>query len=75
MKAFVLGTPDDIRGFALAGVRGVACESAGDVERAAVQVRSQKDLALLVVSEPVLKLAPEAIAQLATDPPAILVLP
>ncbi len=73
MKALVLGTPDDVRGFALAGVRGVACENAADVDRAIAALPSE--LALLLVSEPVARLAPEKIAALATQPPAVLVLP
>ncbi len=76
MKAFLLGTPDDVRGFALAGVSGRACAQASDVEEACAVLRSRSDLALVLVSDEVAELAPELIEQLeANPPPAVVVLP
>ncbi len=62
MKAFVLGTPDDVRGFALAGIKGVACESEGDVDRALAALAPE--LTLLIVSEPVVGLCGDKLAKL-----------
>ncbi len=75
MRALLLGTPDDVRGFALAGVTGLACLDAGDVERAAAAVKARDDVALVLVSQAVAKLSPQAIASLAGEPPAVVVLP
>jgi len=75
MKAFLLGTADDVRGFALAGVAGIPCATRDEVERAAAVVKARGDVALVLVSAEVEKLAPQIVASLAGEPPAVVVLP
>ncbi len=50
MRAFLLGAADDVRGFALAGVPGLACSTREDVERAAAALKERTDLALVLVA-------------------------
>lgn len=75
MKAFLLGTADDVRGFALAGIDGVTCATREEVERAAAELKLRTDVALVLVSREVEKLAPAVITALAGEPPAVVVLP
>lgn len=41
MKPLVIGTKDDVAGFALAGVEGVVCSNREDVEKAMAFVNSE----------------------------------
>ena len=77
MIAVLLGTAHDVRGFALAGVEGRVCETAGQVAEAASALRGRAGVALVLVSREVARLAPAEIAQLegVDGPPALVVLP
>ncbi len=75
MQAFLLGTADDVRGFALAGVAGRVCATAAEVEEACAHVKARTDLALVLVSGEVAKLAWPALEQVEASPPALVVLP
>ena len=77
MIAALLGTGHDVRGFALAGVEGHVCETAGQVAEAAAALRARKEVALVLVSRDVARLAPAEIAQLegVDGPPALVLLP
>jgi vacuolar-type H+-ATPase subunit F/Vma7 len=46
MNALVIGTPEDVAGFALAGVDGVVCETAGEAAQAIS--RANEDTLVLV---------------------------
>ena len=77
MKTFLLGTPEDVRGFALAGIAGSACTTPEEALEAAAGLETMQDLALLLVSQEVAQLAPEAVEKLSRDhgPPTVVVLP
>jgi vacuolar-type H+-ATPase subunit F/Vma7 len=70
VNILVLGTPDDVRGFALAGVRGRVPRAAGeaaamtrtDVETAVAEA-DRAGVELMLVSAEVAALAPHALAQ------------
>ena len=47
MKPFVVGTREDVAGFALAGVRGVVCSTREEAEKAIARV---DDDTLVIVS-------------------------
>lgn len=49
MKPFVIGTREDVTGFALAGVAGVVCESRDDAKRAIE--RADRDTLLILSAE------------------------
>jgi vacuolar-type H+-ATPase subunit F/Vma7 len=69
----VLGTPDDVRGFALAGVPGVTPAGARELE----ERLATPGLELIFVSPEVAALAPQALAAPGArgDGPLILLLP
>lgn len=77
MKTYLLGTPEDVRGFALAGIAGTPCTTPEEVEEAAAGLETMQDLALVLVSQEVAQLAPEAVEKIAREhgPPAVVVLP
>ena len=77
MIAVLLGTEQDVRGFALAGVEGHVCATAGQVAEAAAALHARPEVALVLVSREVASLAPSEIAQLegVDKPPALVVLP
>ncbi len=77
MIAVLLGTEQDVRGFSLAGVEGRACGTAKELADAAAALRSRSEVALILVSREVARLAPAEIAHLegAAGPPAVIVLP
>lgn len=77
MIALVLGSEEEVRTFALAGVEGYACETPLAVEQAAAAVREREDVALVLVCARVQQLAPAALARLERPegPPTVLVLP
>lgn len=51
MNVFVIGTPLDVRGFSLAGVRGFVCESRDDVERRVDEILRADAEAIVVFSD------------------------
>ena len=77
MIAALLGTEHDVRGFALAGVEGSVCRTATATASAAAALRARTDVALILVSRSVARLAPAEIAALegVDGPPALVVLP
>ena len=77
MIAVLLGTEHDVRGFALAGVEGHLCATPGALAEAAAALRARPEVALILVSRSLARLAPAEIArQEALDgPPALIVLP
>ncbi|MGZ6126421.1 MAG: V-type ATP synthase subunit F [Myxococcales bacterium] len=77
MIAVLLGTEQDVRGFALAGVESRACGTAGEVAEAAAALHARSDVALILVSRNVARLAPDEVARLegVSGPPALIVLP
>jgi vacuolar-type H+-ATPase subunit F/Vma7 len=66
MKPFVVGTPEDVAGFGLAGVEGVVCATR---DEAAAAIANADDDAVVFVSGSV---APEVLAPTA---PLVVVLP
>jgi len=77
MIGALLGTGQDVRGFALAGLEGQVCESSGELARAAAALRARPEVALILVSRTLARLAPAEIArfQAPEGPPALVVLP
>ena len=78
MKIVVLGDPDDVRGFALAGAYGRACGDPGELETALAEaVGPEAAVGIVVLSASVAALAPAAVAAARgrADGPIILVLP
>lgn len=77
MISVLLGTEQDVRGFSLAGVESRACGTPGEVAEAAAALHSRSDVALILVSRAVARLAPAEIAHLegVGGPPAVIVLP
>ncbi len=73
MKIAVVGSPEDVRGFALAGLPGQVAQGGAEVEAAL----AGSDAGLLLVSACAARLAPEAIARLerGEGAPVALVLP
>ena len=73
MKIEVVGSPEDVRGFALAGLPGRVAERPAEVEAAL----AGSDAGLLLISASAARLAPEAIARLegGLGAPVALVLP
>ena len=77
MHLTVIGTLEDVTGFALAGASGVICQSEADVT-AALQAASQdRTVALVAVSERAASLAPAAVGRwrAASGSPVLIVLP
>jgi hypothetical protein len=62
VKAFVLGTPDDVRGFGLAGIPGRPCTTADQFRAAAASI--DPDVGLLLLSSGIRALSPEAFDEL-----------
>jgi vacuolar-type H+-ATPase subunit F/Vma7 len=77
MIALVLGSEEEVRTFALAGVEGYACETPLSLEKAVAAVREREDVALVLVGTRAQELAPAALARLERPdgPPSVLVLP
>jgi vacuolar-type H+-ATPase subunit F/Vma7 len=73
VKIAVVGSAEDVRGFALAGLSGRVAESGAEVEAAL----AGSDASLLLVSAVTARLAPEAIERLerGEGTPVALVLP
>jgi vacuolar-type H+-ATPase subunit F/Vma7 len=73
VKIAVVGSAEDVRGFALAGLSGRVAESGAEVEAAL----AGSDASLLLVSAVTARLAPEAIERLerGEGAPVALVLP
>ena len=78
MKVLLVGTGEDARGFALAGVAVRACETAADAAAALSAARDpDAEVGLVLVTPGVAQRAPEAVRAFlrSTPPPALLVLP
>ena len=80
MTVLVLATADDARGFGLAGVACTVCRTGQDVDRAAARLLAQQDTepaGIVLVSEPLYRLAPATVEALQARPhwPIVLVLP
>lgn len=71
MKLLLLGTPQDARGFALAGVEARVCGCAAELEKA-LQEAERAPAAMVAVSAAVAELAPSAVR---AYPGALIVLP
>jgi vacuolar-type H+-ATPase subunit F/Vma7 len=78
VRIAVVGSPEDVRGFALLGLTGQVAEGSRDVE-AALEAAAREGLetGLLLVSACAARLAPEAILglQRREGAPVVLVLP
>lgn len=70
MKALLLGTMRDVRGFGLAGFAGTPCDSARDVEQA-LAADVDRETAVVVLSPEVARLAPEAVQACAARRPVV----
>ncbi len=78
MKIAVVGSPEDVRGFSLAGLTGQVAESAAEMERAlAAATRGGSEAGLLLVSADAARLASESVSGLERreGAPVVLVLP
>ena len=78
MTLVLLGDADDARGFRLAGVESRVCRTRGDVDRAIADLfDGGGQTGVVLVSEPVYRIAPDAIAPLMDRPrwPILAVLP
>ncbi len=78
MRIFLLGTPRDVRGFALAGLDGRIAPDAESARRELDRIRGQEEeVGLLILSEPVARwLRPELASLTASGlPPAVILLP
>ena len=65
MKIVVVGSPEDVRGFALAGLAGYPADGRLEVETIlAERSREDSDVGLLLVSGSAARQAPEALAAL-----------
>ncbi len=75
MRLVVLSDGDDARGFRLAGVDTIVCRTPADIDRALAERRGPDRV--MLVSEPVYRLAPRAIDALQNRPgwPLVVVLP
>ena len=76
MIAVVLGTGQDVGGFALAGVEGHVCGTAAELAQEVSVLRGRPEVALVLVSREVGRLAPAEIVRLegVDGPPAVIVL-
>jgi vacuolar-type H+-ATPase subunit F/Vma7 len=77
MIAVVLGSDEQVRAFALAGVEGHTCATTAETEREIAAIRARDDVALVLLAGKVRQLAPIAVRTLqrGEDPPYVLVLP
>jgi vacuolar-type H+-ATPase subunit F/Vma7 len=80
MTLLLLATADDARGFGLAGVACTVCRTREDVDRAAASLLTDRDpqpAGIVLVSEPVYRLAPATVEALQARAhwPIVLVLP
>ena len=77
MRLSVIGTAEDVIGFALAGSPGVACTSEASVVAALDSECRDPNVALVLISEEAATLAPDAVQKwrLAAGAPLFIVLP
>jgi vacuolar-type H+-ATPase subunit F/Vma7 len=75
VRAFLLGTERDVRGFSLAGVGGLACRTAAELRRAIRELPG--DVGLLLLSSETAEGSPAAVRRLqgSESTPVLLVLP
>lgn len=72
MKPLVIGTREDVAGFALAGVEGVVCASRDDVEKAMETVTNET---LVLFSPTVAAVAHERLPEWQKHGPVFVVMP
>ena len=79
MRIVLLGDSGDARGFRLAGIESFVCRTRDDLDRAvaALAETGNERAGLVLVSEPVYRMAPGAIDALQDRPrwPVVLILP
>jgi vacuolar-type H+-ATPase subunit F/Vma7 len=78
VKIVALGPPDDIRGFALAGVETARCETGHDADHLiSAMCRAESDVGLVLVSRSIAEAAVPAIARARAGgaAPVFLILP
>ena len=61
MQLMVIGNPDTVRGFALAGVRGENATSAEELQQAMDIAMDDEEIGIVLVTQDVAALAPERI--------------
>jgi vacuolar-type H+-ATPase subunit F/Vma7 len=77
MRLFVIGTLVDVTGFALAGIDGVVCTTAGDVKAALEAIAADAAAAVVFVSPTCVSLASDEIEAFRArhEMPMLVVLP
>jgi vacuolar-type H+-ATPase subunit F/Vma7 len=70
MKVLLLGTARDLRGFALAGLEGRACDGAAELEEALAEA-TRAEVGLVALSAEVAALSPAAVKACAATRPLI----
>jgi vacuolar-type H+-ATPase subunit F/Vma7 len=77
VKILAIGTTDDVRGFALAGVETVRCRTAQDAETALITIAADPAVALLLVPAWVGQVARAALTRIRSSRrgPLIVVVP
>jgi vacuolar-type H+-ATPase subunit F/Vma7 len=77
VRVAVLGTFDDVCGFGLAGVEGVAIADARALESALADMQAQGDVAVALISHQLAARARQVVDRFARggNPPLLLVLP
>lgn len=58
MKILVIGHPDAVLGFSLAGVTGIVAATADEVNRALDEAQANKDVGIVLVTQDVAELIP-----------------
>ena len=61
MKVLVIGHPDAVLGFSLAGVGGIVASTADEVNEALDDAQAAKDVGIVLVTQDVAELIPERI--------------
>jgi vacuolar-type H+-ATPase subunit F/Vma7 len=77
MRLLALGRPEEIRGFALAGVATIVCQTAQDAEKTMAELGlADAGVGLLIVPRWIGQAASQAISQIRSrqTPPVVLVL-
>jgi V/A-type H+-transporting ATPase subunit F len=64
MKVFVIGDPDAVLGFSLAGVGGKVATTIDEVNEALDDAQAAKDVGIVLVTQDVAELIPERIERL-----------
>ena len=64
MRIAIVGTRDEVRGFALAGVEPVVCEDAASIAPTLEQIENDRDLAVILITDHTARVAPDAVRHL-----------